>query len=231
MIAYDREEFNEQTAEARAKLRYDLSSATSLEADVGYARFLEGFSDPDTPAAAAERPGVDEFDATLGVEQHDRPLEHARHRLRRSRDPRGGAARGRRRRRPERARQHRVRRAPPRRLRDERQSSGRSPRWRSGGATSTMRTTTAALSAPASGASFAAASSSTAATRFRARCRSAIAARISRTTARGPERLPRQRRDPLVAAPADGSAARSLHRRRRRRARPSRPRPSSMPAR
>jgi hypothetical protein len=68
VVAYDREEFNEQTAEARAKLRYSLTSATALEAEVGYARFLEGFSDPDTPDAAIERPGVDEFDAALGVE-------------------------------------------------------------------------------------------------------------------------------------------------------------------
>ena len=69
MIAYDREEFDERTAEARARLRYDLSSATSLEAEAGYAHFLDSFGDPDTPAAAAERPAVDEFDATLGVEQ------------------------------------------------------------------------------------------------------------------------------------------------------------------
>ncbi len=69
MIAYDREEFDQQTAEARAKLRYDLSSTTSLEAEAGFARFVEGFGDPDTPTAAAERPGVDAFDAALGVEQ------------------------------------------------------------------------------------------------------------------------------------------------------------------
>ena len=68
-ISYDRSEFNEDTADARARLRYDLTSATSLEAEVGYARFLEDFNDPDTPAAASTRPAVNEFDAILGVEQ------------------------------------------------------------------------------------------------------------------------------------------------------------------
>lgn len=69
MISYDSDEFDERTASARAKLRYDLSTLTSVDLDLGYARFLEGFTDPDTPTAAAQRPGVDEFDATLGVEQ------------------------------------------------------------------------------------------------------------------------------------------------------------------
>ena len=67
-VTYENEEFNEQTAEARARLRYRLTSTTALEAEAGYARFLDGFSDPDTPAAAAERPAVDEFDAAFGVE-------------------------------------------------------------------------------------------------------------------------------------------------------------------
>jgi len=69
IISYDRDEFDERTANARAKLRYDLSRDTSLEGEAGYARFLEGFNDPDTPAAAAERPAVDELDTTVGVEQ------------------------------------------------------------------------------------------------------------------------------------------------------------------
>jgi hypothetical protein len=68
VITWDHEEFNEQTAEARARLRYALTSATAVQAEAGYARFLEGFSDPDTPDAAAERPAVDEFDVSLGVE-------------------------------------------------------------------------------------------------------------------------------------------------------------------
>ena len=123
--------------EARARLRYALTSATALEAEVGYARFLEGFSDPDTPAGAAERPGVDEFDAALGVEQRFGRLSARAHRLRRPRDPRGSAARGRRRRRrarssttPSSARGSApaMRRAP---------ACGRSPRWRSAGASST----------------------------------------------------------------------------------------------
>ena len=137
MIFYDHEEFDEQTADARAKLRYDLTSATSLDIEAGYARFLEGFSDPDTPDAAAERPAVDEFDATLGVEQRfgrlsarlsgfvDRaiheevPLVGRRRRL----------ARG--------ARQHRIRRRGSASATRRARAFGRSPRWRSGGAIST----------------------------------------------------------------------------------------------
>lgn len=69
LTTYENEEFDEQTAELRARLRYDLTHATSLEAEAGYQRFLEGFSDPDTPNAAAERPGVDVLDGSLGVEQ------------------------------------------------------------------------------------------------------------------------------------------------------------------
>ena len=68
-IFYDREEFNTETVDARARGRYDIFSQTSLEGEVGYARFVEDFSDPDTPGGAAERPGVDAFDAALGVEQ------------------------------------------------------------------------------------------------------------------------------------------------------------------
>ena len=70
IISYaNHDEFNERTADVRAKLRYDLSHLTSLDFDAGYARFLEGFTDPNTPAAAAARPGVDQFDATLGVQR------------------------------------------------------------------------------------------------------------------------------------------------------------------
>lgn len=68
VVKYDDDEFDEETAEVRARLRYDLTSATALQAEAGYQRFLEGFSDPDTPAAAAERPGVDVLSGSLGVE-------------------------------------------------------------------------------------------------------------------------------------------------------------------
>ena len=74
IISYDKEEFDENTAAARAKYRYDLSSLTSINVDAGYQHFLESFTDPDTPSAAAERPGVNEFDATLGVEQRFGPF-------------------------------------------------------------------------------------------------------------------------------------------------------------
>jgi hypothetical protein len=67
-VSYEDEQFNEQTAEARGRLRYAISSLTDLHAEAGYSRFLEDFSDPDTPAGAAERPAVNEFDGSLGVE-------------------------------------------------------------------------------------------------------------------------------------------------------------------
>lgn len=66
---YEEETFDRQTAEARARLRYDLTSRTSIYTEAAYSRFLEGFSDPDTPTAAAERPAVDSVEASLGVEQ------------------------------------------------------------------------------------------------------------------------------------------------------------------
>jgi hypothetical protein len=43
IISYDKEEFDENTAEARAKYRYDLSSLTSVDVDAGYQHFLESF--------------------------------------------------------------------------------------------------------------------------------------------------------------------------------------------
>lgn len=66
-IFYDQDQFNEQTAEARLTGRYDLSRLTSIDADLGYARSLDGFTDDNTPGGAAEHPKVDAFDATLGV--------------------------------------------------------------------------------------------------------------------------------------------------------------------
>jgi hypothetical protein len=68
-IFYEDDEFNERTAEARLRARYDLTSRTSLIGESGYSFFLEDFSDPETPEDAAERPAVHSFDATLGVEQ------------------------------------------------------------------------------------------------------------------------------------------------------------------
>jgi hypothetical protein len=68
-VWYDDSDFDGQTAAARASLRYDVTRSSSIYADANYARYLEGFSDPDTPAAATKRPAVDEVDASLGFEQ------------------------------------------------------------------------------------------------------------------------------------------------------------------
>jgi hypothetical protein len=68
-VFYDREEFDSVTADARVAARYELTSRTALAAEIGYSRFEEGFTDPDTPGAAAERPVVNELDAALGIEQ------------------------------------------------------------------------------------------------------------------------------------------------------------------
>jgi hypothetical protein len=68
-IFYDESDFNTRDANARIAGRYDLTSRTSLVGEAGYTRFDEDFDDPDTPAAASERPAVHTFDATLGVEQ------------------------------------------------------------------------------------------------------------------------------------------------------------------
>ena len=67
-IFYDRDEFNTETLSARTAWRYDLTGATSLVGRAGYRRFREEFSDPDTPGGSAERPTVDAFDATFGME-------------------------------------------------------------------------------------------------------------------------------------------------------------------
>ncbi len=66
---YKDDAFDDRTVQARAKLRYDLSSRTSLFTEADYSRFLEGFSDPDTPNGAAKRPAVNTIEASLGVEQ------------------------------------------------------------------------------------------------------------------------------------------------------------------
>jgi hypothetical protein len=68
-ILYGDEELDEREAEARVRTRYDLTSRTSLDAEAGYRYELDRFTDPDTPAAAVERPPVHELDASLGVTQ------------------------------------------------------------------------------------------------------------------------------------------------------------------
>ncbi len=69
IVTYDKSEYDSQTATARATLRYDLSTRTSVETEANYSRFLEGFNDPNTPSAAAKQPAVNEVQASLGVEQ------------------------------------------------------------------------------------------------------------------------------------------------------------------
>ena len=68
-IFYEEEEFDELSGEARARLRYDLAARTSLYSEAYYTQFLEDFTDPDTPDAAAERPAVRAFGGSLGVEK------------------------------------------------------------------------------------------------------------------------------------------------------------------
>jgi hypothetical protein len=68
-IFYEEDEFDEQEAEARARLRYDLTTQTAVHSEAFYTHFLEDFTDPDTPGAAAERPAVHDFGGALGVEQ------------------------------------------------------------------------------------------------------------------------------------------------------------------
>src|SRR5688500_17763113 len=66
-ILYGEQELDEREAEARIRARYDLSDQTSVDAEAGYVYELDRFTDPDTPAAAAERPPVHNFDAALGI--------------------------------------------------------------------------------------------------------------------------------------------------------------------
>jgi hypothetical protein len=68
-IVYGDEELNERDAEARLRARYDLTSRTSVEAELGYDYSLDRFTDPDTPEAAVERPPVETYSAALGVTQ------------------------------------------------------------------------------------------------------------------------------------------------------------------
>jgi hypothetical protein len=74
-IFYDDEQFDDREREARLRARYDLTSRTSLEAEAAYISALESFTDPDTPDAAIERPGVQRFNAALGATQRFGRLE------------------------------------------------------------------------------------------------------------------------------------------------------------
>ncbi|WP_026380361.1 outer membrane beta-barrel protein [Afifella pfennigii] len=62
---YDEEVYNDRDAAARLRARYDISRDTDLTAEAGYVYALESFTDPDTPAAAAERPARQTYDAAL----------------------------------------------------------------------------------------------------------------------------------------------------------------------
>ena len=73
-VFYGDSEFDRRSAQARAKIRYDLTTATSVTTEAAYSHFLEGFTDPDTPSAASERPAVDDVEASLGLEQRFGPL-------------------------------------------------------------------------------------------------------------------------------------------------------------
>ena len=66
-IFYGEDDLDEREAEARIRGRYDLTSRTSVEGEAGYSYDLDRFTDPDTPAAAAERPAVHDLDASIGA--------------------------------------------------------------------------------------------------------------------------------------------------------------------
>ena len=81
-LYYKDDAFNDQTIDARAKLRYDLTSRTSIFTEADYSRFLEGFSDPDTPNGAAKRPAVDTHRRLARRRAALRPPQRARDGLR-----------------------------------------------------------------------------------------------------------------------------------------------------
>ena len=66
-IVYGDEEIDEREAEARIEGRYDLSSTTALGAAAYYEYDLDSYTDPDTPAAAVERPPVHSFGAEMSA--------------------------------------------------------------------------------------------------------------------------------------------------------------------
>lgn len=68
-IFYDQDDFNSRAASVRLSGRFDLSSVMTLLGEGGYSLDTQGFNDPDTPGGAAERPLVETYDATLGLER------------------------------------------------------------------------------------------------------------------------------------------------------------------
>lgn len=68
-IFYGDEEIDDRDAEARLLARYELTSQTAIEAELGYSYELDRFTDPNTPDNAVERPPAHEFDASLGATQ------------------------------------------------------------------------------------------------------------------------------------------------------------------
>lgn len=66
-IFYGDEALDETSAEARLSGRLDIGSRSAVEGALGYRFGRESYDDPDTPSAAAERPGVHSFDAELGA--------------------------------------------------------------------------------------------------------------------------------------------------------------------
>ena len=68
-VLYGDKELDERAADARIKGHYDLTANTTLQGEVGYSYYLDRYNDPNTPAAAVERPPVHQFDAKLGATQ------------------------------------------------------------------------------------------------------------------------------------------------------------------
>ena len=66
-ILYGDQEIDERRANARIAGRYDLSAATYLGASAYYRYDLDSYTDPDTPAAAVERPPVHSFGAEVSA--------------------------------------------------------------------------------------------------------------------------------------------------------------------
>lgn len=68
-ILYGDQQIDQRAADARVKAHYDLAGRTVLQAEAGYSYYLDRYNDPNTPAAAVQRPPVQQFDAKLGVTQ------------------------------------------------------------------------------------------------------------------------------------------------------------------
>jgi hypothetical protein len=68
-ILYGDDELDEREAEATVRARYELTESASLDAALRYTYDLDRYSDPDTPAAAIERPPVHDLFSSLGFAQ------------------------------------------------------------------------------------------------------------------------------------------------------------------